>query len=316
MNPINVDTQAPGTLGRSEAALAYVRRGLVGFWDFSRKKPLGGISAVLLIFLLIIAIFANVIAPNDPVRIFIGSSFAGAGHTPEGGNPFLFGADSLGRDLFSRLVFGARISLLVGVGSVVVGGVAGTLVGLFSAYYGGRLDLILQRFVDGLMAFPALVLALLILTVLGPGFTIFGAQGNVMLSIAIILIPLTARVVRATTLSVKENVYVDAAKAIGASDWQIMYRHILPNITHAIIIIAATFLGAAIIVEATLSFLGAGTDISQPSWGNMLSSSRALFESHPSLLWGPALSISLTVLAFNMLGDALRDVWDPRLRNT
>ncbi|MCH8195676.1 MAG: ABC transporter permease [Chloroflexi bacterium] len=228
----------------------------------------------------------------------------------------ILGSDAVGRDFFARVVYGARISMIVGITSVFIGLAAGVAIGLASAFYGGRIDLFLQRVVDGLMAFPALVLALVIVTVMGSGIVFAGAQLNVILAIAIILVPLAARVVRGTALSVKENTYVEAAKALGASDLEIMARHILPNITHAVIILGATFIGAAIIIEATLSFLGIGTDITQPSWGNMIAGARARFEAEPRLLWTPAIAMSLTILGFNLLGDALRDVWDPRLRGT
>ncbi len=316
MREMPMDLEQAGattTVGRPDAAAA---RAWGGLWSFCRRKPLGAVSGLVILVMIVTAIFAELIAPNDPVKPFIGSSFAGAGHTPAQGHIMLLGADAPGRDLFARLVFGARISLLVGVGSVAIGVLAGTLLGLVSAYYGGKLDLIVQRLVDGLMAFPALVLALVIVTLMGKGLVVGGAQANVVLSIGIILIPVTARVVRASALSVQENAYVDAARALGARDGRIIVRHILPNVTHAVIILGATYLGAAILLEASLSFLGQGTDINRPSWGNMLSGSRAAFEAHPRLLWAPAIAISVVVLAFNLLGDALRDVWDPRLRNT
>ncbi len=316
MREIPAEVQQVG-LGRvAVAPLALAWRWLVGLWNFSKAKPLGGLSALIIIVMAVAAVFAPLIVSNDPITYFAGSSFAGPGHTPEGGNLMILGADSIGRDFFARVVYGARISMIVGLGSVVVGLVAGTIIGLASAYYGGRVDLILQRVVDGFMAFPALVLALVIVTVMGSGFVFAGAQANVILAIGIILAPVGARVVRGAALSVKENTYIDAAKALGASDIQIMVRHILPNITHVIIILGATYIGAAILVEATLSFLGQGTDINQPSWGNMIAGARSRFEQEPRLLWTPAIAMSLAILGFNLLGDALRDVWDPRLRGT
>ncbi len=286
-----------------------------GSWRFFRRKPLGGLSVIIIILMVVAALFAGVIAPNDPFRIFVGSSLAPAGHTPSGGHVMLLGGDGVGRDVFARLLFGARISLLISVASVLIGGLAGTVLGLVSAYFGGTFDLILQRFVDGIMAIPPLVLSLLIVTLVPRGFSVSGAQFNVVLAIAILLVPLTARVVRASAMSVQENAYVEAARAIGASDSRIIFRHVLPNVTHVVIILGATYLSAAILLEASLSFLGQGTDISQPSWGNMISRSRPLFETNQHLMWTPAIAISLAVLAFNFLGDALRDVWDPRLRN-
>ena len=316
MREILTEVRDVGRLKGAAAPFALVWGWLGGFWGFSKAKPLGGISALIILVMAVAAIFAPLITPNDPFTIFIGSSFASPGHVPEGGRTMILGSDAVGRDFFARVVYGARISMIVGITSVFIGLAAGVAIGLASAFYGGRIDLFLQRVVDGLMAFPALVLALVIVTVMGSGIVFAGAQLNVILAIAIILVPLAARVVRGTALSVKENTYVEAAKALGASDLEIMARHILPNITHAVIILGATFIGAAIIVEATLSFLGIGTDITQPSWGNMIAGARARFEAEPRLLWTPAIAMSLTILGFNLLGDALRDVWDPRLRGT
>ena len=278
---------------------------------------MAGVMALYIIVMITVAVFADLIALNDPSRIFGGASFAKFGTTPPGGRLMLLGGDDTGRDLFARLIFGARISLLVSISSVLLSTIAATAVGLASAHFGGKLDLILQRVVDGMMAIPALIFALVILAILGVGPDVAGAHLNVILAISIILAPLTTRVVRATALSVQANTYIDAAHALGASHLRIMVRHILPNVSHAVIIMAATFLGGAILLEASLSFLGLGTPPPAPSWGLMISGpGRDSLETHPTLLWVPATAIILAVLSFNLLGDTVRDITDPRLRGT
>lgn len=312
------DTQVLGPRAHAVAISAGAfRQGGAAVWSFCRKKPLGGVSAFIILLLVTCAIFADLIVRNDPFRIFPGQSFVSPGTTVPGGGVMLLGGDNIGRDLFSRLIFGSRISLGVGLLAVLFGLTVGTTLGLTSAYFGGKLDLIAQRFVDGMMAFPFLVLALLLVTLMGTGATFGGISINLILVIGIALIPVSSRVVRATTLSVKENVYIEAARAVGASHGRILVRHILPNVAHAIIIVGATYLGAAILIEASLSFLGYGSPPPSPSWGQMIAGpGRSALETYPRLLWAPAVAISLVVLAFNLLGDALRDVWDPRLRGT
>ena len=300
-----------GSILSAEAAKAAI----AGFWQFCRRKPLGAVSVFIIVVMLVLAIGTEVIAPNDPLRLYAGHNFAPPGTTPPGGSIMVLGGDELGRDLFSRIVFGARISLIVGIGTVFVGLLIGVVIGLVSGYFGGWIDLIVQRFVDGIMAIPFLILVLLMITLMGRGASIGGASVNVIIVLGIALFPITSRVVRASTLSVKENVYVDAARALGASDVRIITRHILPNVSHAIIILGATYLGVAILAEATLSFLGLGTVEPNPSWGLMIAGpGRGNLVKHPMLVLAPGVAISLAVLAFNLLGDALRDVWDPRLR--
>ena len=283
---------------------------LRGFWAFSKRNPLGGLAALFILTLVVTAIFAPLIAPNDPDFIFRGARFAGVGHTPEDGKAMLLGGDQAGRDLFARVVFGSRIALMVGAVAAGIGVGSGLILGLVAGYFGGKMDLVISRVIDTLMAFPALILALLIMSILDTGTM------TAMIAIGIVFMPLTARVVRGAALSVKENVYVESAKAIGATTPHIIARYILPNVAHTVIIIGATLFAGAILVEASLSFLGIGTSTQVASWGVMIAGpGRSALQSHPMILFAPAVALSVSVLAFNLLGDALRDAWDPRLRS-
>lgn len=270
---------------------------------FIRQKPLGSFGAVVLLLMVIMAIFAPVIATHDPytqdARAVLASPSA----------QHLFGTDNLGRDVFSRVVYGSRISMTVGLLSVAFGIGVGVIVGLISGYRGGWIDMLIQRIVDALMSFPILVLAMAVVAVLGPSLR------NVTLAIGVVTIPLVARVVRGSVLSVKENLYIEAARTLGASGLRIAVFHILPNVFAPIIVLATVRLGVAILTEASLSFLGIGTPPPQPSWGEMLSQrGRLYFEVAPWMALFPGLAITLAVLGINFFGDALRDVLDPRLR--
>jgi peptide/nickel transport system permease protein len=261
---------------------------LQALWTTIRRKPLGAVSAAVIAALVLTAILADVLAPFDPVetRPEIRLQAPSWAH--------LFGTDDIGRDVLSRVIHGARISLWVG---------------LLCGYCEGRLDLILQRVMDAVQAIPGLVLALAIVSVLKPSTT------NAMLAIAIVIIPGNSRIVRGAVLSTKQNRYVEAAQAIGCRHPRIILGHILPNVTAPILVIASIWLGNAILIEATLSFLGLGTQPPTPSWGLMLSSTgRAFMEQAPWLAIFPGLAISLAVLGFNLFGDTLRDAWDPKLR--
>jgi len=273
-----------------------------------RRKPLGAISAVILCGLIATAVLAPLIAPYDPYRFNLNERGLPIRlHPPDA--TFLFGTDTHGRDVLSRIIYGARVSLIVGFLSVAIGTLAGTLIGLVSGYWEGSLDQALQRLVDTLMAFPGIVLALAVLSVFGQSLL------NVILVIGLVIAPGASRVVRGTVLSVKHNTYVDAARAAGASSWRILLRHILPNVFAPILIIASVWLGNAIVIEAALSFLGLGTPPPTPTWGGMLSGEgRRSLETAPYLAIFPGLAISIVVLAFNMFGDAVRDLLDPRLR--
>jgi ABC-type dipeptide/oligopeptide/nickel transport system permease subunit len=268
-----------------------------------RRKPLGLASAALLVVLVLTAIFADLLAPFDPLetRPEIRLQAPSRAH--------LFGTDDIGRDVLSRVIHGSRISLWVGLLAVGIGTAVGMVIGLACGYFEGRLDLALQRVMDAIQAIPGLVLALAIVSVLKPNTT------NAMLAIAFVIIPGNSRIVRGAVLSAKQNRYVEAAQALGCRQRSILVKHILPNVTAPILVIASIWLGNAILIEASLSFLGVGTQPPEPSWGLMLSSTgRAFMEQAPWLAIFPGLAISLAVLAFNLFGDTLRDAWDPKLR--
>ncbi|MBI2203452.1 MAG: ABC transporter permease [Candidatus Rokubacteria bacterium] len=273
-------------------------------WITIRRKPLGAASAALIATLVLTAIFADVLAPYDPLSAQPEIRLA----RPSQAHPF--GTDDIGRDVLSRVIHGARISLWVGLLAVGIGTVAGMIIGLVCGYWEGRLDLMLQRLMDAIQAIPGLILALAIVSILQPSTT------NAMLAIAVVIIPGNSRIVRGAVMSAKQNRYVEAAQAIGCRHPRIIATHILPNVTAPILIIASIWLGNAILIEASLSFLGLGTQPPDPSWGLMLSSTgRAYMEQAPWLAIFPGLAISLAVLGFNLFGDTLRDAWDPKLRN-
>jgi ABC-type dipeptide/oligopeptide/nickel transport system permease subunit len=220
-----------------------------------------------------------------------------------------FGTDEVGRDLLTRVLYGGQLSLLVGFSSVLLGTTAGGVTGIVSGYFAGRVDMVIQRVMDALMAFPALILAMALMAVVG------GSTPMTIAVIALILVPSTNRVVRSATLSVKERTFVEAARAIGAGSTRILAQHVLPNVTAPIIVIASVQLGGAILVQASLSFLGLGPSPPTPTWGGMLSGpGRAYMEESPWLAIFPGLAIAVAVLGFNLLGDGVRDVLDPRLR--
>lgn len=270
---------------------------------FCKEKPLGAAGGFLLLLLTFTAIFAPLIAPYDPIMRVEGA------HLAPPSARFLFGGDEIGRDLFSRVVYGARVSLVVGLTVVITAVGTATIVGLVSGYYGGKTDLIIQRFVDTFQAFPGIVLATAIVAVLGTNIVyVIGALGFV-------LAPSLSRVVRGNVMSIKENTYIEAARAIGSGDLRILFLHILPNVFPIIIILASLELGTAIVLEASLSFLGLGTQPPTPSWGQMLSgTARRYMITHPWLAIFPGLALSLAVFGINLFGDALRDILDPRLR--
>src|SRR5947199_5885039 len=268
-----------------------------------KRNPRGLASAVLLVPLVTPAIFAGVLAPDDPLATQPEIRLA----PPT--SDHRCGTDATAPDVLSRVVHGSRISLWVGVLAVGIGTGVGMVIGLLCGYCEGRLDLLVQRLMDAIQAIPGLILALAIVSVLKPSTT------NAMLAIAIVIIPGNSRIVRGAVLSAKQNRYVEAAQAIGCRHPRIITTHILPNVTAPILIIASIWFGNAILIEATLSFLGLGTQPPTPSWGLMLSSTgRAFMERAPWLAIFPGLAISLAVLGFNLFGDTLRDAWDPKLR--
>ena len=272
---------------------------------FVRRKPLGALGGGIVLGMLVLALFASWLAPYSPEEFIHGGS---ARLQPPSWR-FPMGTDNLGRDILSRVIHGARLSMLVGFVSTLFGTGIGALLALATAYWGGRWDLLAQRLMDILWAFPSLVIAIVIIAVLGRSTT------NLIIAIAIVVIPSTARVVRSAVLGVKETDYVQAARAIGAGQWRIMWRYIAPNCLAPYLVIATASLGGAIITEASLSFLGLGVPPPAPSWGrDLFGSAQKFAELAPWMPIMPGLAISLTVYGFNLFGDAIRDILDPRLR--
>jgi peptide/nickel transport system permease protein len=275
-----------------------------GIGHFVRRYPLGAAGAIIMAFFVFGALFAGLITVHDPLQTDAPLSLArpSAAHW--------LGADFMGRDIYSRIVYGARISLAVGIGSTLLGCIFGIVIGLSSGYLGGWVDLLAQRLIDILQALPLLVLALVMAAALGPSLK------NTIIAIAIPLIPSVARVIRSNTLALRELPLVEAARAIGMSEFRIAVRHVLPNTLAPVIVLATAQLGAAILTEASLSFLGLGIPEPYPSWGRMLSESAAEYvRTAPWLVIFPGAAISLTVFGTNLLGDALRDILDPRQRS-
>lgn len=272
---------------------------------FARRQPLGFVSLLVVLMVVVAAASASVIAPYDPLAPTIADRLQGPS------SAHLFGTDEIGRDVLSRVLYGSRVSLLVGFTTVAVSVGFGLLIGVVSGFVGGTTDLVVQRLLDALMAIPALILALTVATLLGAG-TI-----RSIMPIAVAIIPINARVVRSTVLSLRERNFVEAAAATGATPLRVMVRHVVPNTLAPVFVLASIWLGNAIIIEASLSFLGLGTPPPSPSWGNMLSGSgRAYLEQAPWIALFPGLAITITVLAVNLFGDALRDVLDPRMRGS
>ena len=271
-------------------------------WRFVRTKPLGAAGGALMGLLIATALFADVLATHDPVRTSTAPLVApGAEHW--------LGTDNLGRDLYSRVIHGSRISLIVGLASTLFGAVVGGVIGLLAGYVGGKTDLISQRLMDIMQALPILVLALVLAASLGPSLT------NAIVAISIPIVPRAARLIRASVLAIREFVYIEAARALGVTHARVAFRHILPNTIGPFIVLITAQLGGSILVEAALSFLGLGIPEPYPSWGRMLSIAAAEYaEKAPWLVIWPGLAISLAVFGSNLLGDALRDTLDPRLR--
>ena len=269
----------------------------------AQRHVLGAAGLIIMIAFVFTAIFADFIARYDPLTIDAARALARPSLT------HWMGTDSFGRDVFSRIIHGARISLAVGIGSTALGGSIGVIVGLTSGYLSGWVDLVFQRVSDVLQALPLLVLALIMTAALGPSLP------NVIIAIAIPLIPTVSRVIRANTLALRELPFIEAAKSIGMSDVRIALRHVLPNTLAPLIVLATAQLGSTILTEASLSFLGLGIPEPYPSWGRMLSESAAEYvRTAPWLVIFPGIAISLVVFGANLFGDALRDILDPRQR--
>lgn len=270
--------------------------------NFIKDKPLGAAGGIVFIFMILVAIFAPLISPYDPLTTDI------IGRLSSPSAQHLLGTDEFGRDLLSRLIYGTRVSILVGVVSSVVGSVIGAILGILSGYVGGRVDMILQRVMDVLLAFPTLILAIAIMAVMGTSIP------NVIIAISIPFIARANRVVRSVAVAVKEFQYIEAAKAVGAKPIRVIFRHILPNCLASYLIVATSLLGTAILIEASLSFLGLGIPPPHPSWGRSLSEAMSFYLQAPWTAIFPGIAISLAVFGANLFGDALRDVWDPRLK--
>jgi len=277
-----------------------------------RSAIVGGFILLILIFT---AVFAGVIAPYDPTEVLIGTENVRKRQPPcihllgcpKDQPQHIMGTDGNVRDVFSRIVYGTRISLRVGFLTVGFAIIVGTILGAVSGYFGGWIDNVIMRILDVLLAFPFLILAIAIVSVLGPGIT------NTMLAIAIVSIPSYARVMRSSVLSVREQSYVEASRALGASNFEILFRRILPNALPPLIVIATLGIATAILETAALSFIGLGAQEPQPEWGAMLSRERNQLFSAPHLVIFPGVAIMVTVLSFNLIGDGLRDALDPRL---
>jgi peptide/nickel transport system permease protein len=271
--------------------------------DFCRRRPLGAIGAAVVVLMLAVAVSAELVAPYDPVAVDFGAMLArpGAQHW--------LGTDAFGRDVLSRLLYGARTALLVGFGSALMGATGGAIIGVGSAYFGGKIDLYLQRLMDIFLSFPLIILALALVAILGNSIP------NVIMAITIPMIPRSALVIRSSALAIREMPYVDAARAAGFGHGRIIMRHMLPNVMAPYLIMLTAFLGQAILLESSLSFLGLGVQEPTAAWGLMLRGAAVDFaESAPWMAIFPGLAISLAVFAFNLFGDSLRDALDPKLR--
>lgn len=278
-------------------------RALTLILRFCRRKPLGAIGAAIVVGLIVMAAFADRIAPYP-----YDESVRGARMKPPSVQ-FWMGTDNIGRDIWSRVVYGARISVTIGFATVALATLLATVIGVSSAYLGGAYDIVVQRVVDAWISFPALVIVLSLLAALGPGLL------NLILALSIIGAAGTSRVIRGAALSTMQDPYVEAARALGAGHARVILRHVLPNVMATIIILATIGLGTVILAESALSFLGFGIPPPYPSWGGMLSGSGRSFMFHaPWMALFPAAAISLAVFGFNMFGDALRDLLDPRMR--
>lgn len=266
------------------------------------KRKTAVASLIFLIFLALVALLAPVIAPYDPNAADYSNLLQGpsAAH--------IWGTDEFGRDVFSRLLVGARLSLSVALGSVVIGTAIGVVLGLFAGFYGGIIESIVMRGSDILFAFPDILLAIAIVAVLGPGVI------NVVIAVAVFTVPSFARIMRSATLTVKEALYVEAARSIGCTNWRILWVHVFPGTIQSMIVNFTMRIGTAIIASSSLSFLGFGANVTEPDWGAMLSQGRNYLNTAPHMVICPGLLIFLTVLAFNLLGDGLRDTLDPKIK--
>jgi len=290
-------------LPRVGAVTARLPRWLAAVLRFARKKPLGTAGAVIVVVMGVGAVFADVLAPYDPLA----TDYAHMLGPPSAAH--WLGTDTFGRDILSRIIYGSRTALLVGFGASILGATIGAVIGVASAYFGGGVDLIVQRLIDIVMSFPIIVLALAVVAILSSGIV------NLILAIAVPFMPRMARVVRSSALAIRETPYIDAARAMGFGHTRIIFRHMLPNVVAPFLIMLTAFLGQAILLEASLSFLGLGVVEPTPAWGLMLRGAAVEFaERAPWMAIFPGLAISAAVFGFNLFGDSLRDALDPKLR--
>jgi peptide/nickel transport system permease protein len=301
-----IDTDAE-LLARRRFVQSTSRRRFIRFWrEFFVRRPLGAFGLVLVIVMVLMALLADRIAPYDPTALSFKDVLVPP--SPE----HLLGTDNFGRDVFSRLVFGSRTALLVGFTASIVGCTLGLVLGIIGAYVGGKTDQVIQRLMDVLISFPLIVIAIAVVAALGTGED---KVGNVIAAITVPIIPRVSRVVRSSALSVVQMPYIEATRSVGTRPLRIMFRHIAPNVFAPYLIMMTAFLGQAILLEASLSFLGLGVFEPTPSWGLMLRGAGMQFlERAPWLAIAPGIAISLAVFGFNLFGDSLRDALDPRLR--
>ena len=277
--------------------------GLAGVVSVSKRKPLGAFGGALLMVAVVVAVFAPALAPYNPEDIHVGHHLEAPSAT------FILGTDDVSHDVLSRLIFGSRISLFVGLVTAVVSALLGLLLGVLSAYAGKTFDLLTQRLVDAMMSFPMLILALMLMAVMGRSLT------AITIALVFVNIPRITRIVRSVAISVKEEIYVDAARAIGAPWYRIILRHVAPNCFAPVIVLATATLGAAIVLESTLSFLGLGVPPNIPTWGGMLgNASQQYFSGAWWVGIFPGFALTTVVFGVNLFGDMLRDVLDPRLK--
>jgi peptide/nickel transport system permease protein len=286
------------------ATQASIRQTRIHLLELARGHPRVILAGSFVLVLFLIALFAPFISPHDPIAVNADNAYL-----PPLSPSHLLGTDELGRDLFSRGLWGARVSLPVAFVAVAVGLVAGGVIGLISGYFGGVIDLLLMRLVDALLAFPALILAIAIVAALGPDLR------NAMIAIGIVAIPVYARLVRALVLQLKQVEFIAATRSLGATPLRLIVRHMIPNLLNPIIVQVSLSAGFAILAEATLSFLGLGAQVPTPDWGQMINSGATFLANDPWLAIVPGAAISVTVFSFNLLGDSLRDALDPRLRS-
>ena len=293
-HPASSPVPHPSSLRVRERKWVLLRRALS-----ARLAPLGGVVVLLAV---LGAVFAPLVSPYDPLRQDLANLLAGPGAA------HLLGTDNVGRDILARVIWGTRVSLIAGFVSVAMAVLAGSLLGLVAGYSGGRVDGLVMRLIDAVLAFPPLVLALALGAVLGAGLV------GVLIALGVVYTPTFARLMRGQVLTIKTREYVQAAHLLGAPGWRIVLRHILPNAATPIVVQASLSVAFAILAEASLSFLGLGVQPPEPSWGSMINAGRGYLQQAPWIVFGPGAALFITVLGLNFVGDAIRDALDPRLR--